>query len=83
MRNIIIPALLLTFFGCGQAQENHAAQPVISSDTSRKPVEIIHPDYSPTFENAHPNARKLMNDPFFFSPIEETAPFGSYISKAL
>jgi uncharacterized protein YfeS len=33
--------------------------------------------YSPTFDNAHPNAKKLMADSFFFSPIEETAPFGS------
>jgi uncharacterized protein YfeS len=31
----------------------------------------------PTFENAHPNAKKLMSDSFFFNIIEETAPFGS------
>ncbi|MEX6690068.1 hypothetical protein QTN47_21345 [Danxiaibacter flavus] len=30
-----------------------------------------------SFENAHPNAQKLMQDDFFYSPIEETAPFGS------
>lgn len=29
------------------------------------------------FENAHPWAKRFMNDAFFFSPIEETAPFGS------
>ncbi|WP_143307488.1 hypothetical protein [Chitinophaga vietnamensis] len=34
-------------------------------------------DYSPTFEKAHPNAKQLMNDTFFFDVIEETAPFGS------
>lgn len=34
-------------------------------------------DYSPTFEKAHPNAKQLMNDTFFFNVIEETAPFGS------
>jgi uncharacterized protein YfeS len=32
---------------------------------------------APTFDNAHPNAKKFMTDSFFFSPIEETAPFGS------
>ncbi len=34
-------------------------------------------DYSPTFEKAHPNAKELMTDEFYFSPIEETAPFGN------
>jgi uncharacterized protein YfeS len=33
--------------------------------------------YSPTFENAHANAKRLMKEDFFWSPIEETAPFGS------
>lgn len=30
-----------------------------------------------TLKSAHPNAQALMTDEFFFSPIEETAPFGS------
>jgi uncharacterized protein YfeS len=34
-------------------------------------------DYYPTFENAHPLAKEIMKDDFYFSPIEETAPFGS------
>jgi len=34
-------------------------------------------DYSPTFDKAHPNAKRLMNEEFYFSPIEETGPFGS------
>lgn len=34
-------------------------------------------DYSPSFENAHPNAKRLMNEDFFWSTIEETAPFGN------
>ncbi|HKC37377.1 MAG TPA: hypothetical protein VKB95_14975 [Chitinophagaceae bacterium] len=34
-------------------------------------------DYSPSFENAHPNAKSLMNEDFYFSPIDETGPFGS------
>lgn len=28
-------------------------------------------------ENAHPNAKKLLTDAFFWSPIEETGPFGN------
>lgn len=34
-------------------------------------------DYSPTFDKAHPNAKRLMNEDFYFSPIDETAPFGN------
>lgn len=33
-------------------------------------------DY-PSFENAHPIAKSLMKEEFFWSPMEETAPFGS------
>jgi len=34
-------------------------------------------DYSPTIDNAHPEAKRLMTDEFYWSPIEESAPFGS------
>ncbi len=34
-----------------------------------------HFELSP--ETAHPNAKKLMTEDFFWSPIEETGPFGS------
>ncbi len=34
-------------------------------------------DYLPTIEQAHPIAKQLMNEDFYWSPIEETAPFGS------
>jgi uncharacterized protein YfeS len=34
-------------------------------------------DYSPTIEKAHPTAKRLMDEEFYWSPIEETAPFGS------
>jgi uncharacterized protein YfeS len=30
-----------------------------------------------SFKSAHPNAQALMKDEFYWSPIEETAPFGS------
>jgi len=34
-------------------------------------------DYSPPIEKAHPNALRWMNEDFYFSPIDETGPFGS------
>ncbi len=35
------------------------------------------PDYSPTIDKAHPTAKRLMNEAFYWSPIEATAPFGN------
>jgi uncharacterized protein YfeS len=34
-------------------------------------------NYSPSIDKAHPNAKRLMNEEFYWSSIEETAPFGS------
>ena len=34
-------------------------------------------DFEPNFDYAHPNAKRLMKEEFYFSPIEETGPFGS------
>jgi uncharacterized protein YfeS len=30
-----------------------------------------------SYENFHPNAKKILKDEFYWSPIEETGPFGS------
>ncbi|MBO9660325.1 MAG: hypothetical protein J7527_16005, partial [Chitinophagaceae bacterium] len=41
----------------------------------------VHPEAKDTFEfaykNAHPNAKVLMPEDFYWSAIEETAPFGN------
>jgi uncharacterized protein YfeS len=34
-------------------------------------------DYSPTFDKAHPKAKELMKEDFYFSPNDETGPFGN------
>jgi uncharacterized protein YfeS len=49
----------------------------IKDTATTKTSHIMESNHSPTFDNAHPVAKKLMTDSFFFSPIEETAPFGS------
>jgi uncharacterized protein YfeS len=58
------------FFGCsnGQTKDNSVAgeQPNTTMD-----------NFEYTFKSAHPKAKALMTDDFFWSPIEETAPFGS------
>src|SRR5688572_11187785 len=32
---------------------------------------------SPSFKQAHPLAQRLMDEDFFYSPIEESGPFGN------
>ena len=77
MRPHFISFLLLTLTACGQTQEK--SQKVSSNsnvDTTQKQTKSMS-DYSPTIEKAHPTAKRLMNEEFYWSPIEETAPFGS------
>jgi uncharacterized protein YfeS len=42
-----------------------------------KPSAAMKDDFEFSPQNAHANARKLMNEDFFWSSIEETGPFGS------
>jgi uncharacterized protein YfeS len=61
---LTIPTIFLTSFfyiGCTNGQTNN------------KTMENF--EYS--YENAHPKAQALMKDEFYWSSIEETAPFGS------
>jgi uncharacterized protein YfeS len=77
MRNTIILAALLASTGCAQGQKEHPITQNVPVDTNKSIIENMDSDYSPTFAKAHPNAKRLMKDEFFFSVIEETAPFGS------
>lgn len=77
MNPLLISFLLLTLTACGQTQDK--TQKVLSSttvDTTQKQAKSMS-DYSPNIDNAHQNAKRLMNEEFYWSPIEETAPFGS------
>lgn len=60
----------LLFIGCSNGQTNKKQPPVAAEN---KAVD----NFEYTFKSAHPNAQALMVDEFYFSPIEETAPFGS------
>jgi len=68
---------MFTLTACGQTLDK---SPKVSSsttvDTTYKPTKPMS-DYSPTIEKAHPTAKRLMNEEFYWSPIEETAPFGN------
>lgn len=60
--SLILTALL---FNCTRGQQNIPSQTRIMDNFELSP------------ENAHPNAQKLLTEDFYWSPIEETGPFGS------
>ncbi len=62
---------------CGQ--NNNNSQEVSSSfkiDTTII-TEKSMSEYSPTIENAHPNAKKFMDEELYWDVTEETSPFGN------
>jgi uncharacterized protein YfeS len=77
MKPQIIAYLFLTLSACGQTQDkSEKVSTSTTVDTTSKQTKNMS-DYSPTFDKAHPNAKRLMNEEFYFSPIDETAPFGN------
>jgi uncharacterized protein YfeS len=73
----IVACLLLGLTSCGPTNGNSQPTHTITPGTIQKSLDTMDLDDWPTFEKAHPKAKVLMNDSFFFSPIKETAPFGS------
>jgi uncharacterized protein YfeS len=66
---IILMAGILLFVSCnGQTKDNK------QSDNSTK-TQMDNYELSP--ETSHPNAKKLLAEEFYWSPIEESGPFGS------
>jgi uncharacterized protein YfeS len=77
MRPLFITTLLFTLTACGQTQNKSQKESRISTvDTTHKPTKSMS-DYYPTIDKAHPTAKRLMNEDFYWNPIEETAPFGN------
>ena len=77
MKPQFIATLLVTLTACGQIQDK--TKKVSNStpiDTTQKHTKSMS-DYSPTIDKAHPNAKRLMNEEFYWNPIEEAGPFGS------
>ncbi len=77
MRLQFFAYLIFGLTACGQPNSNSqkgAGNP--QGDTAQKQLKTMS-DYSPIFENAHSKAKALMNEDFYFSPIDETAPFGN------
>lgn len=72
MKSYYIASIIFIVISCGQVQEKSKYEQIVS----HKPTESMT-DYSPSFEKAHPKAKEFMTDEFYFSPIEESAPFGN------
>jgi uncharacterized protein YfeS len=77
MKSFLVIFLLATLASCEQSQEKaNNTHSDIAIDTAHKQKKHMS-DYSPEIDKAHPIAKRLMNEEFYWSPIEETAPFGS------
>jgi uncharacterized protein YfeS len=60
----------LLFIACSNGQTNN--NPIAATQQNK-----TMDNFEYTFKSAHPKAQALMTDEFYWSPIEETAPFGS------
>ena len=66
---VLISGLVIS---CSNGQENSQNLSIKESNSS---TSMDYFELSP--ENAHPRAQELLKEDFFWSPIEETGPFGS------
>lgn len=48
-----------------------------SNGQAKQPIADSMANFEYSLKNAHPNAKALMTEEFYWSPIEETAPFGN------
>ena len=72
---ILTPFLTsLLFIDCSNGQTNNI--PVVPNQQNDKNIKAMD-NFEYSFKSAHPKAQALMTDEFYWSPIEETAPFGS------
>lgn len=77
MKYHIISVLILTLYACIDTHDK--SQNVLSNfkfPTNYSQKQVVSNEF-PSRENAHPNAKRLMNEDFYWSPIDESAPFGS------
>lgn len=66
MKRLIYSVALTTLlFNCANGQQKKLTETKMMDDFELSP------------EKAHPNAKKLLTEDFYWSPIEETGPFGS------
>lgn len=74
MKTLVFAILLIyaTLNSCTNNQPNPNPSPTLSTPQTK-----LMDNFQYTLKSAHPNAQALMTENFYFSPIEETGPFGS------
>ncbi|HYE56099.1 MAG TPA: hypothetical protein VD996_14720 [Chitinophagaceae bacterium] len=70
MKYLIYTFILFSFLACKDTR------PKLLPEFG-KPADKLTKDFDLSGETAHPNASRLMNEAFFWSADEETAPFGN------
>ncbi|MEO8771199.1 MAG: hypothetical protein ABI402_13980 [Ferruginibacter sp.] len=86
MRMQIFACVFLCLAGCGQAKKNEVNNKKVDSSSgnnksssiiSLKKKKQIITGPLPSFAKAHPNAKLLLNETFYFNTVDEAAPFGN------
>ena len=67
----ILPLLIITLLSNCSTRKEH------KQDDFEQTTMDEQKQYSHEFENAHPVAKELMNEDFYYSPIDQNSPFGS------
>jgi uncharacterized protein YfeS len=87
MRVQIFACIFLCLSACGQAKKDIANNKTIGSNSANIKVstKVLHKKKKqiilgplPTLAKAHPNAKSLLREPFYFNTTDETAPFGNH-----
>jgi uncharacterized protein YfeS len=76
MKQHFFPVIILLFCACNHNEQHLQKKIIYNADTSKQHLDSVENKY-PSFKKAHINAKALMNEDFYFSPIDETAPFGN------
>jgi uncharacterized protein YfeS len=78
MKLILSLLFIFSLWACGQSNTNPAnkIEPPHSLQ-EKSPAQTSMNNNYPSLQNAHPLAQKLMNEPWYYSPIDDMAPFGS------
>ena len=72
MKLYVLIYIILFLVACKQQAKN---SPYTQAE-QQKTVKNMS-DYSPTLDKANPKAKLLMNESFYFDPIDESSPFGN------
>jgi uncharacterized protein YfeS len=77
MKIIFACILIMSLPGCDQYPDNNKKSAAPTDSTTAIKNSNKMSDYTPSWDKAVPLAKKLMKEEFYFSPVDETAPFGN------